>query len=44
MTAREKFTRALRDGRILRNARGHIVVPEVVRPGVVLAPPTKESS
>lgn len=38
MTAREKFTRALRDGRILRNAKGHIVIPEVVKPGVVLTP------
>lgn len=36
MTAREKFTRALREGRILRNAKGHIVIPEVVKPGVVL--------
>lgn len=36
MTAREKLTSALREGRILRNAKGHIVIPEVVKPGVVL--------
>lgn len=35
---RAKYTRALREGRLLRNAKGHIVVPEVVKRGVVLAP------
>lgn len=39
---RNKHRDALKEGRLLRNSKGHIVVPEVVKRGVLLTADHRE--